>query len=95
MASVSLAKPPHVVKVLAGVEGVKEEITAFGQELTAVGAITPNLTLEAIDLHLDSMIAKLETLKSSNITANQNALKKLDEAAWELIKLVDIKSENA
>ena len=76
-----MAKPPEVVKVVVGVQGVKKEVTAFGQELTVVGAITPNLTLEAIDLHLDSMIDKLEMLKSSNITTNQNALKKLDAAA--------------
>ena len=89
-----LAKPPQVVTVSVGLQGVKEEITAFGQELTVVGTNAPNLTLETIDLHLDSMIAKLETLKSSNITTNQNVLKKLDAAARGLIKLVDIETGN-
>ena len=89
----SLAKPTQVVDVLVGVQGVKKEITAFGQELTGVGAFTPNLILEAIELHLDSMTAKLESLQSSNIFTNQNALKKLDHAATELFRLVDTKIE--
>ena len=93
LASGSLAKPAQVADVLAAVQGVQKEITAFGQELAAVGAITPNLTLEAIEVHLDSIIAKLESLKSSNISANQNAVNKLDHVATELIRLVDMKTE--
>ena len=94
LASGSLAKPAQVADVLAAVQGVQKEITAFGQELAAVGAITPNLTLEAIEVHLDSIIAKMESLKNSNISANQNAFKKLDHVATELIRLIDIKTEN-
>ena len=78
---------------MAAVQGVQKEITAFGQELAAVGAITPNLTLEAIEVHLDSVIAKLESLKNSNISANQNALKKLNFVAMELIRLIYITTE--
>ena len=65
--------------------------TAFGQELTAIGAITSSLTLVAIGLHLDSMIEKLMTLKNGNVTASHNALKKLVAEAQELFNLVDIK----
>ena len=93
LASGSLAKPAQVADVLAAVQGVQKEITAFGQELAAVGAITPNLTLGAIEVHLDNIIAKLESLKNSNISANQNALKKLDYVTSELIRHINIKTE--
>ena len=43
VSSGSLAKPANVAKILAEVKGVKEEETAFGQELTAIGAITATL----------------------------------------------------
>lgn len=93
LASGSLAKPMQVADVLAGVQGGKKEITPFGQELAAAGAITPSLTLEAIEVHLDSITAKLGSVGNSNISANQNALKKLDHVAAELIRLIDIKTE--
>ena len=93
LGSGSLAKPAQVADVLTAVQGVQKEITAFGQELAAVGAITPNLTLGTIEVHLENIIAKLESLKSSNISANQNAVKKPDYVATELSNIVDIKIE--
>ena len=72
---------------------LRKKKTAFGQELTAIGAITDKFTVDQIGLHLDSMIDKLSSLKSGNTTASHNALKKLVAAALDQIKLVGIGTE--
>ena len=88
----SSSKPLEIEGSLDDLKAFKEEVTAFGQELAAIGAITDSVSAPLIEAHLDSMILKLTTLKQGNQTANQNALKKKVEAAMKLVRQVDVKT---
>ena len=72
---------------------MQERISAFGQELADIGAITDKVSVPRIVAHLDAMILKLTTLKQSNNTANQKVLKNLNDAAAKLLAKVDVKTE--
>ena len=76
LTSGSLSKPLEIEGSLDDLKAFKEEVTAFGQELEVIGAITDSVSAPLILAHLDAMILKLTTLKQGNNTANQNALKK-------------------
>ena len=75
MTSGSLSKPLEIEGSLDDLKAFKEEVTAFGHESAAIGAITDSVSAPLILAHLDSMILKLTTLKQGKQTANQNALK--------------------
>ena len=86
-------KPTGIDEALDGLNACKKEATAFGQELADVGAITDTVSAPRIVEHVDAMILKLSTLKQGNNTANQNALKKINEEAMKLVANVDVRTE--
>ena len=89
----SLSKPLEIEGSLDAIKAFKEDVTAFGQELEAIGAITETVSAPLILGHLDAMMLKLTTLKQGNNTANQNALKKTNEAGMKLFRQVNVKTE--
>ena len=87
------SKPTGIDEALDGLNACKKEATAFGQELADVGAITDTVSVPRIVEHVDAMILKLSTLKQGNNTANQIALKKMNEEAMKLVASVDVRTD--